>query len=135
MNSAFKVCMVVVAATGLLGAQQTAQPALQKGISVEMPVANHAVPVPDADKPGATIVTITDSGDIFVGTEPADSNSLDNLRGSVYLKADARAPYEKVLGVLDALAGRSVVLLSSSTNAASGGMVAPRGIKVTVAGQ
>ncbi len=135
MKSVFKVCLVVVAAAGLLAAQETTQPPLQKGISVEMPVANHAVPVPDADKPGATIVTITNTGDIFVGTQRADSNSLSDLRGNVYLKADAHAPYEKVLGVLDALAGRSVVLLSSSTNAASGGIVAPRGIKVAVAGQ
>lgn len=135
MNSAFKTCMVVVAATGLLGAQQTAQPALQKGISVEMPVANHAVPIPDADKPGATIVTVTDTGDIYLGTQPADTNSLSNLSGNVYLKADARAPYEKVLAVLDALQGKTVVLLSSSRNAASGGMIAPRGIKVAVAGR
>jgi hypothetical protein len=51
----------------------------------------------------------------------------------VYLKADSQAPYQKVLAVLDALRGKSVVLLAAPPkNAGTAKMVPPYGIRVVV---
>lgn len=96
------------------GAQGPPQPALRQGISVDMPHATHAVEMRAADEPNATTVAITADGTIFVdaqSTEPAALNTL--TEETVYLKADARVPYQKVLTVLDALRGKTVVLLTA----------------------
>jgi biopolymer transport protein ExbD len=67
-----------------------------------------------ADEQNATVVTITAAGRIFVGVEPTEAAALSGLSGrTIYIKADVRAPYPKVLTVLDALRGKSVVLLSA----------------------
>jgi len=43
--------------------------------------------------------------------------SLSSLKqGVVYVKGDARVPYQKILTVLDALEGRSVLLLTAPVN-------------------
>ena len=62
----------------------------------------------------------------MVGTEQTDWN--DGI-----CKADVQAPYQKVLAVLDALRGKSVVLLSAPPeNAARRGYVSPYGTKLIV---
>jgi biopolymer transport protein ExbD len=51
----------------------------------------------------------------------------------VYLKADSRVPFQQVLTVLDALRGRSVVLLAAPPkNVERKKIVPPYGVKVTV---
>ena len=61
---------------------------------------------------------------------------LSSLKqGAVYLKADARVPYQKMITVLNALQGRSVVLLTAPVNANDATNVPPYGLKVTVANQ
>ncbi len=94
-----------------IGAQT---PALKKGIAVDMPVASHAVEVRAADGQNAVVVAITANGGVFVGSESSEPAALNQLsERTVYVKADARAPYQTVLAVLDALHGKSVVLLSA----------------------
>lgn len=119
---------------GLGDAQELPKAALQKGISVQMPVANHPVEVRAADEPNATVVAITANGKVFTGIEPTEPGALSQLSAvTVYVKADSRVPFQTVLTVLDALRGKSVVLIAASPASAERGMiVSPHGIRVTV---
>jgi biopolymer transport protein ExbD len=99
-----------------------------------MAVAAHAVGMRTADNPDSTIVAITADGKVYVGVKPAEPAALSNLSGeTVYVKVDARVPYQTVLAVLEALRGKSVVLLTASPgNAASQGLVSPYGLKLVL---
>jgi biopolymer transport protein ExbD len=87
-----------------------------------------------ADEPNAKVVAITAEGKVYAGikvTEPAALSTLSEA--TVYVKADSRAPYQTVLSVLDALRGKSVVLLTAPPeNAPKQGMVSPYGVTLTV---
>jgi biopolymer transport protein ExbD len=134
MKSLVKVCMVGLILIRAAAAQESPQPALRKGVSVQMPVADHAVEMRAADGPDATVVAITAEGRVFAGIEPTEPNALSNLSaGTIYVKADSRVPFQKVLAVLDALRGKSVVLLAAPpTNVEKRGLVPPFGIQLTV---
>jgi biopolymer transport protein ExbD len=99
-----------------------------------MPVADHAVEMRAADAQQATVVAITADGKLFAGTEPTEPSALSKLSaGTVYVKADSRVPFQKVLTVLDALRGKSVVLLAAPPkNVERTKIVPPYGMKVTV---
>ena len=119
----------------MVGIGTSAQkPVLRRGVAVEMAVANHAVQMRAADEQNAVIVAIATTGRVFVGitaTEPAALSSLSQR--TVYLKADAQAPYQKVLAVLDALHGKTVVLISAPPETTpKQGYVPPYGTKLTV---
>ncbi len=116
------------------GAQDSQKPALTQGVSVEMAVASHAVEMRAADDPNATVVAITAGGRVFVGIKLTEPIALGNLSaGTVYVKADSRVPYQKVLAVLDALRGRSVVLLTAPPeNSVRQGFVPAYGVKLVV---
>jgi len=116
------------------GALYSQKPALKQGISLEMPVAGHAVQMRAADEQNATVVAITANGRVFVGIEPTEPVALSKLsKRTVYVKADVRAPYQQVLAVLDALRGKSVVLLSAPPeNAPRQGYLPPYGTKLTI---
>jgi biopolymer transport protein ExbD len=134
MKVLVEICVVVSILMGFAGAQEPSRPALRKGISVQMPVANHAVEVRAADEPNTTVVAITAAGKVFTGIEPTEPDALSKLSAkTVYLKADSRVPFQVVLAVLDALRGKSVVLIAaSSTNVDRAKIVWPHGIKLTV---
>jgi biopolymer transport protein ExbD len=116
------------------GAQEPAKPALQKGVSVQMAVAEHAVEMRGADAQGATVVAITAEGKLYAGAEPIEAAALSKLSAeTVYVKADSRAPFQKVLTVLDGLHGKTVVLLAASPKGAAGAKyVPPYGMKLSV---
>jgi biopolymer transport protein ExbD len=116
------------------GAQDSHSIALTKGISVQMPVASHAVEMRAADEPNARVVAVAADGKVFVGTKATEPGALSNLSDeTVYLKADSRAPYQKVLTVLDALRGKSVVLLTAAPESApKQGIVPPYGVRLSV---
>jgi biopolymer transport protein ExbD len=134
MKSLIEVCVVGSILMFAAGAQESAQPVLRRGISVQMPVADHAVEMRAADASDATVIAITSDGKLFAGAEPTDPGALSKLSAAtVYLKADSRAPFQKVLTVLDALRGKSVVFLAAPTkNAGSAKIVPPYGMRVTV---
>ena len=134
MKSLIEVCVVGSILICAAGAQESTQPALQKGVSVQMAVADHAVEMRAADAQQATVVAITADGKLFAGTEPTEPSALSKLSaGTVYVKADSRVPFQKVLTVLDALRGKSVVLLAAPPRNAEGAkMVPPYGMEVTV---
>jgi hypothetical protein len=116
------------------GAQDSQRMPLKQGVSVQMPVASHAVEMRAADAPNAQVVAITADGKVYLGIKATDPGALSNVsEGTVYLKADARAPYQKVLAVLDALRGKSVVLLTASPeDAVRQGVVPPYGVTLVV---
>ena len=87
-------------------------PMLSKGVSVDMVRTRNPILMKEADKEDALVVAITRDGKVFLGrglvqpeelglqVEDAVSNKLDK---TVYIKADARARYEKVVEVINVL--------------------------------
>jgi biopolymer transport protein ExbD len=125
--------------------RSTAQ-AMQKGVSVELAPTRSAVPVPAADNQDAWIVTVTDTGKLYLGIDSVAPDSLaEKLKArqsgtqNLYIKADARAPYASVVKVLDAAhtAGvASVTLLTAQPKATQAGpVVLPEGIEIELTGR
>jgi biopolymer transport protein ExbD len=143
MNYLLEVCLVALALiasiTPPVVAQSEAQahPPLQKGISVGLPVTSNAVPLPDADREDAFIVTVTDSGSVYLGiglTTPAAlaeklrAGLSNRTEKQLYIKVDARTPYASVVKVLDAVRTAGVEtpsLLTAQTDSSEPGAVAP----------
>jgi len=134
MKSVMQACLVGSILICGVGAQDSQKIALTQGISVQMPVASHAVEMRAADEPNAKVVAIAANGKMFVGVKTAELGELSKLsEGTVYVKADSRVPYQKVLTVLDALPGKSVVLLTAPPeNTVRQEVVPPYGMKLTV---
>jgi biopolymer transport protein ExbD len=132
MRFLVEACLV---GTVLMVGASAQKPVLKQGVHVDMAVASHAVEMRAADEQRAVVVAITAGGRVFVGIKPTEPAALSGLsQRTVYVKADARSPYQVVLAVLDALRGKSVVLLSEAPeSAARQGYVAPYGTKLTVA--
>jgi biopolymer transport protein ExbD len=145
MNRMLGVCLVAVSlyASTTPAAGQTAAPALQKGVSVQMAVTHGAVPVPGADEEKAVIVTVTREARAFLGVEPIHVSALtatletrlaNETKKMVYVKADARASYAEVAKVLEAVrrAGveRPVLLTEQREPAKAGAVVPPKGLEV-----
>jgi len=145
------VCLVALALSGAgqglrfspaprAGAQTS--PALQPGISVEMAVTSHAVPVPEADRAEARIVTVTESGELYLGIDRVSVDGLfDAMRTrphdreqKLYVKADARATFARVSTVLEdgrkALFPKAILLTSQQGRPESGAIVPPMGLEV-----
>ncbi|MDT8067754.1 MAG: hypothetical protein ROO76_06260 [Terriglobia bacterium] len=134
MKLTLGVCLLVLAATTIAFAQDATKPVLRPGISVQMLEDSHAVQVPEADAEDANVVTIMRDGRLVLGTNQVDTPALNHLRaGTVYVKADARAPFQSVLAVLDALRGRSVILLTAPLSRPEKGKITPPyGVKVSL---
>ncbi len=134
MKSLIEVFVVGSVLICAAGAQESTQPALRKGVSVQMPIADHAVEMRAADSLQASVVAITADGKFYAGTERIEPSALSKLSADpVYVKADSRAPFQQVLTVLDALRGKSVVLLAAPPkNADRTKIVPPYGMKVAV---
>src|SRR5260370_35226161 len=80
-NRAWTVALLVVVTAVSAAPRSTAQ-AMQKGISVELAHTSSAVPVPDADKQDALIVTVTETGGFYFGIDPvAPGSPAENLKG------------------------------------------------------
>src|SRR2546426_7015697 len=96
MKSLIEVCVVGSILICVASAQESPRPALRKGVSVQMPVANHAVEMRAADEPNATVVAITADGKVFAGIEPTEPGALSNLSAeTVYVKSDSRVPFQR----------------------------------------
>lgn len=142
-NRVWSVALLVVV-TAMSAAPRNSAQAMQKGISVELAPTSSAVPVPDADKQDALIITVTDTGRLYFGIDPVAPGSLaEKLKGrlshtqDLYIKADARAPYACVVKVLDAARSAGVggvTLLTTQPKATqTGTVVLPEGIEMELA--
>jgi biopolymer transport protein TolR len=120
-------------------------PAMQKGISVELPVTSNAVPVPQADKEDSLIVTVTYDGSVYFGVSPISAAGLaEKVKGvlsnrrerTLYIKADARTPYASVVKVLDCVRTAGVegfTLLTAQRDAEEPStLVPPKGLEMLI---
>src|ERR1700684_429179 len=85
-------------------------PMLQHGKQVDMAQVNNPTDMHDADKEDAIQVAVTRDNKVFLGTDPINPDDLtqkikDRLANRsdkrVFLKADARAKFGWVVGVVD----------------------------------
>ncbi len=92
-------------------------PMLSKGVSVDMVKAKNPISMQAADKEDAVLIAVTRDGKSYLGSTlmPPDqlpqkvkdllTNKLDK---TVYIRADARARYERVVDVVDNLRAAGV---------------------------
>lgn len=134
MKRLVAVLVTGITATIWAGAQEGTRPPMRAGIAVQMANASHAVEVRGADAEGSVVLAITADGKLFNGIEAVEAASLAKVTArTVYLKADARAPFQTVLAAMDALQGKSVVLIAASPTGASNRQYRPPfGIRVNL---
>jgi biopolymer transport protein ExbD/biopolymer transport protein TolR len=86
-------------------------PMLQKGVSVDLAKTDNPQQMPDADKEDALLVAVMRDGKTFFGTEQVKDTAdltqkikdriANRVDKRVYIRADARAKYGKVVEVVD----------------------------------
>src|ERR1700735_990213 len=135
----------ILIALTIAGSALAQAPALQRGISVQMPVTSSAGLLPAADNPDAWVLTVAESGDLYFGVESVTPESWQqemrsrprNREQELYIKADGRAPSSSVKRVLEAARAerfRRVFLLTATpAGAPPRGMAAPAGIPLWIA--
>jgi biopolymer transport protein ExbD len=140
----FLLSVALTLAIGLSPSRSDAQQ-LRQGISVQMPPASSAAPMPDADNENAWIVTVTADGSLYFGITPVTPASLANemkihprnREQKLYIKADVRTPYADVQKALAAarvdLFEAAVLLTSAADPPQPGTMVSPKGLEVLLA--
>ena len=109
MNRILEVCLVAFTLAMNVPSAPAQSPALQKGISVQIAATSNATPMPAADNEDAWIVTIAADGKLYFGADPVDAEDLTNdvkihphkRNAKLYIKADARAPFNSVEKVLE----------------------------------
>jgi biopolymer transport protein ExbD len=92
-------------------------PMLSKGVSVELVKTQHPIAMQAADKSDAIVCAVTRDGKTYLNTTqmapedlPAKVKDLlaNRLDKTVFVKADARSRYEKVVDVVDNLRAAGV---------------------------
>ena len=141
------VSVVMVAVAGAVFAQQSGgNVPLQRGVSVRMPVTRNAVAVPNADGQDALVLALTADGTAYLRGDRLATPALADLVSSIlasrnektlYIKADARVPYARLVEVIDAVQKSGVeglTLLTAQQDAADQGnrLVAPKGLEMRV---
>ena len=101
-------------------------PMLSKGIQVELVKTKNPIAMAAADKEDAVLVAVNREGKTFLGSKQISPENLpakvkdmltNRLDKTCYLKGDARAKYEKVVEVVDALRSAGVDQLGLITEA------------------
>ena len=120
---------------------------MQQGISVTMAETKNAVAAPEADTPGAWIVTITADGRLYFGVKPVTPQQLFETMeatprhrdAKLYIKADAHSTFvslKTALGPARSVWFADAVLLTSQPAPSdSAGVVSPQGIDVRITPQ
>ena len=110
VNSNINVTPMVDVMLVLLIIFMVITPMLQKGVSVNMAQTNSPTPMPDADKEDSLLVAVTHDGKVYFGSDQINPDDLtskvkDRISNKadkrVFIKADARARYGKVVEVVD----------------------------------
>jgi biopolymer transport protein TolR len=153
MNRRFDACLVTLMMAVIPGAVFAQQAGgivpLQRGVSVQMPVTRNAVAVPNADTQDAVVVALTADGTTYLRADPLPTPALaDRVRSilstrnekTLYIKADARVPYARLIELIDALQRsgvEGVTLLTAQQDAADQGnrVVPPKGLQMRVLNQ
>lgn len=144
---AYLASLVVAAIPGAVSAQQPGGTVpLQRGVSVQMPVTRNAVAVPHADTQDALVVALTADGTVYLSGDPLSTPALADMVRSIlstrnertlYIKADARVPYARLVEVIDAVQESGVeglTLLTAQQDATDRGnrLVPPKGLEMRV---
>jgi biopolymer transport protein TolR len=126
VNSDINVTPMVDVMLVLLIIFMVVTPMLQKGVSVDLAKVNNPEQMPDADKEDALIVAVMRTGDVFFGNDKL--KTLDELTGKVkdrlanksdkrvYIRADARAKFGRVVEVVDDIRAAGVDQLGLLTD-------------------
>jgi biopolymer transport protein ExbD len=133
--------LLMMTLAGSTGINLFSQAALQRGVSVQMAATTGASVLPDADKPEAWIITISEDGELYFGLDPESPDSLQDAmkvrprdrRQELYIKADARAPFASVRKVLEIAHGdffSGANLLTAQPGGEHTGAVAPHGLPI-----
>ena len=110
VNSNINVTPMVDVMLVLLIIFMAITPMLNNKVQLTLPVATAAVIMENANKEDAITVAITRDGKVFLGADPINpdllggkiSEKLENKTDKqVYLRADVRAKYGKVMEVID----------------------------------
>jgi len=92
-------------------------PMLSKGVSVDLAKTRNPIPMSAADKSDAIVVAVTRDGKTYLNTTQTPAEDLppkvkdlltNRLDKTVFIKADSRARYEKVVDVVDNLRAAGV---------------------------
>jgi biopolymer transport protein ExbD/biopolymer transport protein TolR len=114
-----------------------------------MPVTSNAVAVPNADTQDALVVALTADGTAYLRADHVATSALaERVRSilstrnekTLYIKADARVPYARVVEVIDAVQKSGVeglTLLTAQPDPADQGKrpVPPKGLEMRVGNQ
>jgi len=134
------------AVAGAVFAQSGVNVPLQRGVSVQLAVTSNAVAVPNADQPDALVVALTADGSIYLRADRVPTPDLADRVGRIlsnrqdktlYVKADARVPYARLVEVIDAVQKSGVeglTFLTAQQDAADQGRrpVSPKGLELRV---
>jgi biopolymer transport protein ExbD len=151
MNRTFAACLasLMIAAVPVPARQVRGNVPLQPGVSVQMAVTRNAVAVPSADTQDALVVALTADGTAYLRADRLPTPDLaERVRSllstrnekTLYIKADARVPYGRLVEVIDAVQKSGVeglTLLTSQQDAADQGnrLVPPKGLEMRVVNQ
>ena len=124
VNSNINVTPMVDVMLVLLIIFMVITPMLNNKVNVDLPTATQAVVMEDANKEDAVMVAVTRDGKIFLG---GDQVQVDDMGGKisaklenktdkkVYLRADNRATYGKVMDAVDGVRAAGVSQLGLLT--------------------
>ena len=124
MNPGLRASLIAMVLVALPGAALSQNLPLQAGVSVQLPVTGNAVAVPKADNQDALVVALTADGGTYLGVDRLATSALaDRVKKllstrsdkTLYIKADARVPYARVVEVMDAVRNSGVDLLTFLT--------------------
>ena len=150
-----EVCLIALSLAATTVVAQDPTIPMQRGITVQLPATSNAVAVPSADKQDALVVAVTRDGRVYISPgltggswletdliSPADladkvkSEMATRADKRLYVKADARTPYGKVVAVLDAVRTSGVQGLTLLTDqrgrSEAGKLVTPTGLEMLV---
>jgi biopolymer transport protein ExbD/biopolymer transport protein TolR len=117
VNSNINVTPMVDVMLVLLIIFMVITPMLNNKVNVDLPVANAAVIMENANKEDAVTIAVTRDGRAYLGADPVSLDQLsakivDKLTNKtdkeVYLRADVRANYGKVMDVVDQIRAAGV---------------------------
>jgi biopolymer transport protein ExbD len=92
-------------------------PMLSKGVTVDLAKTKNPIPMQAADKSDAVVCAVTRDGKTFLGTTQIPPEDLppkvkdlltNRVDKTVFVRADARAKYERVVDVVDNLRAAGV---------------------------
>ena len=92
-------------------------PMLQHGVQVDLAKTKNPIPMQDADKSDAILVSVTRDGKVYLATTQMSADDLpgkvrdlltNRVNKMVFIKSDQRARYEKVVDVVDNLRAAGV---------------------------